>query len=128
MQPDYSSAPTIDRVSATLVALAQSLRVTLVVWPDRLDITGDDVTVKRLAPLLRAHEVGVRQCVTLLSAWGTEQARHQYDRVIYFDVAGGAWICSPRAVAIEAAFQEEYAPADLAALTHATAPEVRHAA
>ena len=128
MQPDDSTAPTIDRVSATLVALAQSFRVTLVVWPDRLDLTGNDVTVRHLTPLVRTHEAGVRQCVTLLSEWGAQQAAASYTRVIYFDVVQGAWICRPRAVAIEAAFQAEYAAADLADLTHATAPEVRHAA
>jgi hypothetical protein len=131
MQHNLSTAPTIDAVSATLVALAQSLRVTLVVWSDRMEITGDDVTVKRLTPLLRAHEAGVRQCVTMLSEWGAAQARHQYDRVIYFDVAQGAWICRPRAAAIEAACQSDYAASDLSALTRSETrcpPEVRDAA
>ena len=128
MQPNESSAPTIDRVSATLVSLAQSLRVTLVVWPDRLDLRGDDVPVRHLTPLVRAHEAGVRRCVTLLSEWGAQQLANSYDRVIYFDQAQGAWICRPRAGAIESADQAEHAPADLAALTHAPAPEVRHAA
>ena len=128
MQPKDSSAPAIDRVSAMLVALAQALRVDLVVWSNRLRLSGDDVTVKRLTPLIRAHEAGVRQCVTLLAEWGAEQARHQYDRVIYFDVAREAWICRARAVAIEAAFQEEYVVGDLAVRARATAAVVRNAA
>ena len=131
--PHNAAAP-IPAVAATLVALAQRLGVTLVVWPDRLEIRGADLPVRHLTPIVRAHEVDVRACIEQLSAWGEACTKARYTRVIYFDIEKAAWFCRPRDVALSAAMQDEYLAEDLGQLVlvaTATLPRsegARHAA